>query len=161
LANIYLLKRQHEKALAEAEKALALEPNSASRQVVLGRILIYDGRPEEAVPLLKRALRLCPIPEGVYLYMLGFAYNMMGQYEKAIEACRKAIGVEPENVWSHLVLTTAYSLAGLEEEARAEAKEVLRIHPKFSVEHFRKTQPFKNDGDGKLVATALRRAGLK
>jgi adenylate cyclase len=161
LANVYLLKRQHEKALAEAEQALALEPNSAFRHASLARTLIYDGRPEEAVPLLKRALRLSPIPEGFTLYTLGFAYNLTGQYEKAIEACRKAIGVEPENLYSHVVLTTAYSLAGREEEARSEASEVLRINPKFSLEHFAKTMPFKNDTDKDPIITALHRAGLK
>jgi TolB-like protein/Tfp pilus assembly protein PilF len=161
LSYIYLLKSHHEKALDEAEQALALEPNSALRHAALGRILIYDGRPEEAVPLLKRALRLSPIPEGFTLYTLGFAYNMTGRYEEAIEACRKAIGVEPENLWSHVVLTTAYSLAGREEEARAEAGEVLRINPKFSLEHFAKTMPFKNDTDKDPIITALHRAGLK
>jgi len=161
LAYIYLLKRQHEKAVDEAEQALALEPNSAIRYTALGRILIYDGRPEEAVPLLKRALRLSPIPEGFTLYTLGFAYNLTGRYEEAIEACRKAIGVEPKNFWSHVVLTIAYSLAGQEEAARAEAGEVLRISPKFSVEYFAKTVPFKNDTDKDPLITALQRAGLK
>ena len=161
LASIYLMKRQHEKAVAEAELALALDPNSARRHAYLGRVLCYDGRPEEAIPLLKKALRLSPMPEVFTLYTLGFAYNMTGGYEEAIDACRRAIKVEPENLWSHGLLTCAYSLSGREAEARAEAKEMLRINPKFSVEHFGKTAPFKNDADKDLFITALRKAGLK
>jgi adenylate cyclase len=160
-ASIYLMNRQHEKAIAEAEQALALDPNSASRHAYLGRVLCYDGRPEEAIPLLKKALRLSPIAEVFTLYTLGFAYIMADRYEEAIDACRRAIKVEPENLWAHGLLTCAYSLSGREAEAHAEAKEMLRINPKFRVEHFGKTAPFKNDADKELFITALRKAGLK
>jgi adenylate cyclase len=161
LASIYLMNRQHEKALAEAEQALALDPNSADRHASLGRVLCYAGRPEEAIPLLKKALRLSPMPRGFYLYLLGFAYNMTGQYEQAIEACKKAIKVEPQNLYSHVVLATAYGLSGRQAEARAEAKEILRINPKFTVEHFEKAVPFKNQADRDPLMEALRKSGLK
>ncbi len=161
MAVIYLIKTQHEKALAESEHALALATNSADYHTQLGRILCYSGRPEEAIPLLKNALRLNPIPKGWHLYTLGFAYNLTGRYEEAIEACKKAVEIEPKNLWSHVVLTQAYSFSGREEEARAEAAEILTINPKFSVDYFAKIVPFKNQADKESQMEALRKAGLK
>jgi adenylate cyclase len=160
LGAIYLMRRQYAKALAKAEEALALDPNSADYHANLGRTLIYAGRPEESIPWLKK-LRLSPIPQGLYFYTLGNAYIITGQYEEAIQVGKKAIAIEPENLWCHGTLTCAYSLAGREDEARSQAKEMLRINPKFSVEHFEKIAPFKKNADRELFVTAMRGAGLK
>jgi hypothetical protein len=48
-----------------------------------------------------------------------------------------------------------------EKEARAEAAEVLRINPKFSVDAFAKNSPYKDQSETDKVVKALRKAGLK
>jgi TolB-like protein/Tfp pilus assembly protein PilF len=158
---IYLQRRQHEKAIAEMEQALALEPNSAGSHAHLSRILTYAGRPGEAIALSKKALRLSPIPRTYHLHGLGSAYMDTGQYEEAIVACRKAIKIEPKNQWAHVILASAYSLAGRETEARAEAEEILRINPRFSLANFAKILAYKNQADTERFVEALRKAGLK
>ena len=45
---------------------------------------------------------------------------------------------------AYLNLAATYSLLGRDEEARAEAEEVLRINPRFSLESFAKISPQKN-----------------
>ena len=67
----------------------------------------------------------------------------------------------PNNLVAHAFLAAAYSLHGREEEARAEASEVLRINPNFLVQSWEKTMPFRNQADLELVIGALRKAGLK
>ena len=47
-----------------------------------------------------------------------------------------------------------------EEDAKAEAAEVLRIDPKFSLESYRKGRLYKNPEDLDRVIDALRKAGL-
>jgi TolB-like protein/Tfp pilus assembly protein PilF len=160
LGHLYLLKRQHEKAIAETERAITLSPNSASGYAGLGRALNYAGRPEEAIPLLKKAIRLDPLPKSFFLYTIGVAYNMTGRYDESIEACKKAIKDEPNSLYAHVVLAAAYSLSGQEEEAHAETEEVLKIHPKFSLEYFGKTAPYKNPADRENFIAALRKAGI-
>jgi adenylate cyclase len=49
---------------------------------------------------------------------------------------------------------------GHEQEARAEAAEVLRINPKFSLEYIKKTTPYKNRADLERLIEAGRKAGL-
>jgi TolB-like protein/predicted Zn-dependent protease len=161
LGNIYLLKRHHEKAIAEMEHAITLSPNAAEGYAALGRALNYAGRPEEAILLLKKAIRLNPLPSSFYYYTIGIAYKMTGSYDKAVEACKKAIKDEPDSLYAHVVLAAACSLSGQEEEAHGEAEEVLRIDPKFSLEYFGKTLPYKNPADREKFIEALRNAGLK
>jgi hypothetical protein len=58
-------------------------------------------------------------------------------------------------------LAATYILSDREEDARSEASEVLRIDSKFSIAPFLKTVPYKIQADLDLLASSLRRAGLK
>ena len=72
------MRGQHDKALAEGEKAVALNPNSADSHMMFGKILTFAGRYEESIPELKTAIRLNPIPPNIYLYSLGISYALTG-----------------------------------------------------------------------------------
>ena len=50
---------------------------------------------------------------------------------------------------------------GCEEEVCAKADEVLRIDPKFSLDYWSKTIPYRNQADKNHLIGALRKAGLK
>jgi len=149
---------KHDKAVATAERAVALNPNSAYTHMILGHTLRFAGRWEEAIPEYKIAIRLNPIPPTNYLFGLGLAYVWTEQYEEAIKWCEKAVRKDPDSFLTRLMIAVVYSRSGRDEDARAEAAEVLRINPKFSVEKFGKaaTGPDKE----KFIA-ALRKAGLK
>jgi adenylate cyclase len=161
LAWLYTMKRQHEKGIAEAERELALNPNFADSYYWLGIILHYAGRYEEAIPLLKKAIRLNPIPPSSYFFFLGNAYQLLGRYEQSIAAYKKSLHRNRDNLLGHMRLAATYSLVGREEEARAEVAEVMRIDPKFSLENLAKKVPYKNKADTERFVDALRKAGLK
>jgi adenylate cyclase len=161
LGYIYSIKRLHDKALALGEKAVALNPNSAESHMRYGKILTFAGRYEESIPELKTAIRLNPIPPNLYLYSLGISYCWTGQYEEAIKWCERAVRETPNSLFARLFMTLAYSLSGRDEDARIEAAEVLRIHPKFSLEKFAKKVGYKNQEDKERLIVALRKAGLK
>jgi adenylate cyclase len=161
LGNIYLMKRQHEKAIAEQEKAVTLNPNGADAHAHLGMTLNYAGRPEEAIALLEKAIRLNPIPPNWYLFTLGDGYLMTGRYEEAVEAYKEVLHHHPDDMRSHTGLTAAYSFLGREEEARAAAAELLRLDPEFSPEYFASRLPYKNQADAVLLVDALQKAGLR
>ena len=127
----------------------------------LGTALSYAGRQEEAIVFFKKAISLNPFPPSPYFRNLGSAYRMAGQYEKAVTEYKKALQQTPDDLFTHLGLITAYVSLGREEEARAEALEIFKIHPGFSLEHFAKTLPYKNESDIDCVISSLRKAGLK
>ncbi|MGD9173219.1 MAG: hypothetical protein PVF29_03605, partial [Desulfobacterales bacterium] len=58
LGEIYLHKKQHARAIAAQEKAIALSPNDAEGIASLAGILTWARRPQETVELIKRAMRL-------------------------------------------------------------------------------------------------------
>jgi TolB-like protein/cytochrome c-type biogenesis protein CcmH/NrfG len=158
LGFVYLFRREHEKAIAEMEQAVAVIPNSDRAHAFLGRALYYAGRSDEAIPLIKKALRRNPQPESWMLEYLGAAYNLKGQYEEAIAACKEAIKIAPRREDAHITLTCAYSLSGREQESRAMAEEVLRINPKYCIRSGKGL--YKNPTDTELLNNALRKAGL-
>src|SRR5262245_61645163 len=55
LSQVSLWNKQHAKAIAEAERAIALDPNDAESYAWLGAILDLVGRPEEAIGLVEKA----------------------------------------------------------------------------------------------------------
>jgi len=161
LGYLLLMKREHDKAIAQGERAVALNPNSADAHAYLARSLNFADRCKESVAMYKKALRLNPFPPGWYFYQLCGAYNCTGMYKDAIEAGKKAVHLEPNNLWAHLTLIFPFYNSGREQEAHAEAAEVLRIAPKFSVKHFAKTVPLKNQARLESIVETLRKAGLK
>ena len=161
LGFVFSMMGEHDKAVAKAEQAVTLNPNSAYAHMVLGHTLRFAGRHEEAIPEYKKAIRLNPMPPTNYLFGLGMAYSWTGQYEEAIKWCEKAVRQDPDSFLTRLMMTQVYSLSGREEEARAEAAEVLRINPKFSVDKWEKASTVKKKTEKERSMAALRKAGLK
>jgi adenylate cyclase len=161
MGHIYLLKRQHEKAIAEGERAIALNPNLAYGYLLLAATYRFSGRAKESIPLLEKAIRLQPYAPSSYYYQLGMAYNFTERYDEAIAVLKKALKRTPDHLLSLIGLTVAYSLAGRMEEARATADELLKVNPKFSVASLEKRAPYKHKSDLELSMSALRKAGLK
>jgi len=58
-------------------------------------------------------------------------------------------------------MVITYNMMGREKDARAEAEEVLRINPEFSVDSFSKISPWKDQSLTDKYMDALRKAGLK
>jgi len=161
LASIYLVMRQHDKAIAEGERAVALNPNGAFAYTALAGIVGSAGRWEESILYAKQSMRLNPFPEHGDYWILGRAYFMTGQHDEAILTLKKAVQISSDFLLAHVFLAACYSSLGRGVEASASAKEVLRINPKFSVESYAKALPYKNEADIEREVTALRKAGLK
>jgi adenylate cyclase len=157
----YLFQKQHDQAIAEAERAITLDPNYADGYVWLGASLAFAGRPEEAIEVVQQALRLNPHGPFFYLFMLGFAYRLMGRYEEAIAAFKRVLIRNPNYLGTHLYLVASYSESDQEEEAQAEAAECLRLSPNASLEVLGQRLPFKDQTDVERLLAALRKAGLK
>jgi tetratricopeptide (TPR) repeat protein len=156
LGFIYAMIGKHDEGIAQAEKGVVVNPNSAMAHVMLGKTLSFAGRWEESIPPYKKAIRLNPIPPNMYLYSLGLSYGFTGQYDEAITWCEKAVSEAPDSLYARIMMTVVYSWSGQDEKARAEAAEVLRIQPKYTVPKSR----YKRKEDRERYNGALRKAGL-
>jgi adenylate cyclase len=161
LSALYIYKGDYDKATAEGERAVALDPGGTIELVNYATSLRIAGRSEEAIPLFQKAIRLNPFGPSFLYRDFGTALQRRGRFEEAVSAYKKAIQLAPDDISSHMHLAATYSMMGREKEARAEAAEVLRINPKFSVDYKEKTLPYKDQSITDRYAAALRKAGLK
>jgi len=159
LGNAYAMVRQWDQSIAEGERAYAIEPNTADVLMGYGTILCWSSRFDQAIPLFKEAMRLDPKPPSYYWRWLAIALREKGKYDEAISLAKKAIEQEPNDMITNVVLTTTYVYAGREEEARAAAKEILRINPNFNIQGY-PTGTFKDPALIAHIQKALRIAGL-
>jgi adenylate cyclase len=161
LGILYSLQRDYDKAIAEGERALAINPGLTEALMDYATSLRYGGRPKEAIPLYQKAIRLNPFGPSSLYREFGNTLRDTGQYEQAVSAFKKAIQIAPDNITAHLGLAATYSLIGQKREARLEAAEVFRINPKFSLDCYGKILPYKDQSVRDRYVTALRKAGLQ
>ncbi|MDH3724074.1 MAG: tetratricopeptide repeat protein, partial [Desulfobacteraceae bacterium] len=158
LGQLYSLIGQIDKALTECRLAVDLAPNSAIARTWYGAVLINAGQYDMAVEKLEQAGRRDPMAGTWFLRYLGSAYSLKGRHDEAISTLKKAIQKAPNDYLSRLLLTRAYIFAGRPDEAQAEAAEVVRLNPNFSLEQFAKRY---NAKDKDRSMDAFRQAGLK
>jgi len=162
LSLVYVWKKQHEQAIAHAEQAVALDPNDTEGYLRLAEVLNFAGQPEKALGWAEKALRLrAPFPGGEYLAVVGWTYQLLRRYEKAIALLQQAIGYAPQHPGFRALLAVSYSEVGREEEARAAAATLLRLNPHYSVEVDRQRLPYTDLAVLDRYLAALRKAGLQ
>jgi adenylate cyclase len=161
LGYVYLWQKQYEQALAEMERAIALDPNEAWSYAALAEVLSRVGRSEEAVGMAEQAQRRKSIVADEHLSFIGSAYYLAGRPEEAIAPLKQYLSHYPNFLGAHLTLAAVYSELGREAEARAEGAEVLRINPNFSLEIHKQRVPIKDPATLERQLAALRKAGLK
>jgi adenylate cyclase len=156
-------KRDYEQSLMAAQRAIAIDPNSAPAYVSLAYTLEASGRPAEALAVLKKAMRLDPSnrESSEYLLIEGVAYELMGQCEEAIPVFKGHLARHPNDLIAHDNLAACYIEVGRVNDARAEAAEVMRINPGFSLEYQKRHSVVKEQPMRERIYSDMAKAGLK
>jgi adenylate cyclase len=152
--------RDLDRAQSEIDIALSLNPNMAMAYNIQAGIRTYLGRPEEAIPLIERAMRLDPATNQQFLHFLGMANLLAGKYETAAAALRQRILLVPKTDFSRSLLASALGHLGEVDEARRIWHELEEINPKYSFAEHLGRLPFKNEEDAQRIAEGLKKAGL-
>jgi adenylate cyclase len=160
LSQVYTRKREYDRAVAEAERGVALDPGSSWALYRYGIVLNFVGRSEEAIPLFEKAIRLNPLGPAFFYYDYGTALRDTGRLEEAVASLKKAVERAPNWFWPHAALASAYSMLGRDEESHVEASEVLRINPRFSLEWVARISSIKDRSRLDKVINEMRKAGL-
>jgi TolB-like protein/DNA-binding winged helix-turn-helix (wHTH) protein len=124
---------QFEQAVADGRRAIAINPNYAFGYQALADAFSNDAKPEEAFHAAEKAM--CLDPEGVdfYAYQLGNSYVQRGLYSKAIPILQQHLGASHNSLVGLVALVIAYTELGRDHDARAEAAEIMRISPHYSL----------------------------
>ena len=87
-------REQYRRAQAAYERALAIRPNLLDAQMFLANLLVDTGKVEQAVPLLRDALKT----NGNYAaahWELGYAYRFAGMLDESVAECERARQLDP------------------------------------------------------------------
>jgi tetratricopeptide (TPR) repeat protein len=112
--------------LADAEKAYqtaigweAPKPHDPAPFLGLGRVLLKQNHPAEALPYLRQAVELGPTVPDAH-EELGKAYSSLNQLDAAQKEIEKAVELAPKMARLHFVLGQLYRKAGLMDKAKTE-----------------------------------------
>ncbi|HEY2106427.1 MAG TPA: tetratricopeptide repeat protein [Candidatus Binataceae bacterium] len=144
LAELYGMQRQYDRAIAYDRRAIALDPNFPLTYYWFGDVLGWAGRPAEAISVEEQAMRLDPQNADQYALDIGWAYDLMGEYAKALPFLKRHAEHNPDNIFVHIELAKNYAWLGRIQEARAEAAEVMRLNPQFSLRSGNMPCPLKD-----------------
>jgi protein O-mannosyl-transferase len=116
----YLLRHsQLAQAQAECEKASAIPPNNPAFPVLLGEILLAEGKYDQAIEKLQLALRLDHNMDNARLE-LGQAYLANNRVADAAEEFKAVLQNEPRNFVAHHWLARTFLIQGKAANAAAE-----------------------------------------
>ena len=150
---------QHEQSIAEFEKAIALNPNFTDWR--FGMALLRAGEPARATQVIEAHMRYDPFYVPWAPGQLGLARYMLKEYSEALPPLRECTSRAPNMRQGHVWLAANLAQLGRLDEAHAEAAEVLRIDPKYTIDGTqRRLALFKRPEDAEHLFDGLRKAGL-
>jgi adenylate cyclase len=165
---VYLHLKRHEEAIAEAERAIAMDPNDADSYIALASALSLSGRPDEAFQLIKDAMRLNPHYPSFYMYELGLAQFCMEHFDEAAVSLERATALNPDDRWSFRLLLATYGVLGRNEDA-ARVIETIEHGVKrgrqdywdpLSIRVIKFWYPFREHTAAESLVEGLRKAGV-
>ena len=114
LAFLYLQQREYDKSIAEAMKAVTLDPGSYSVNYCYATVLEFAGRGQESLPLFEKVERLNPAGWPGLYFDYGRALMGVGRIQDATVQFKKAIDRAPNYLPPRVYLTAAYVMDGRE-----------------------------------------------
>ena len=144
------------------DRAIAANPNCAEAYSRAGWVCVSNGDLPAALSRADMSERLDPLsPEATNcLTLRAAAHFFLRQYEAAIEAAERALGLAPEYNAARRFLIASLVHAGREAEACAQAAELMRRDPTCTLARTKRNVPYRHDWMIEHVLDGLRRAGV-
>jgi len=166
LSLTHLYRKEYELAIEEAEKLIALDPERAAGYSMLASALNAIGRSAESVEIMKDSTSRHSQGWGAWFRgcVFGDSYRLSGHQAEAIKAYRAVVEYYPPHSDAYrarIGLAILYAELDQIEEAKAEADEILKLVPHFSVDVYGERVPYKDPAQAERDMAALRKAGLK
>jgi adenylate cyclase len=156
LGHTLLYGRKHHQALAQFEEGRKANPNDADLLAFSAEVIMFMGQPEEAIQLMKQAMRLNPYHPNWYVWFLGAAQYYARDYEGAVETLRQ---MSPMGQ-ARRILAACLAYLGRMEEAHVEAERFLKDNPTFSASDWGSQAPWLHEKDRQHAVEGYIKAGL-
>jgi len=113
-------------AEAALRRALELDPNDAWGHTFWSQWLLIMGRNEEAITEAQLGMELDPLSASL-IFNLGQRLWYIRAYDRALEQLQKALELDPNFVWAHIVLAQVCAWKGRYEESLAACDKVTSL----------------------------------
>jgi len=125
--------------IAECERALALDQNSALAHGSIGLAKIFLGRAEETEAHIFEAIRLSPRDTYAFLILsiAGVAKLYLGSDGEAVAWMRRSIEANRNLPYAHFFLAAALAHCGRFDEAHVAVQEGIVLDPAYTISRFR------------------------
>ena len=154
------VRREHSLAIAEAERALELNPNYLYGYVLLGYATICRGDPERGMALVEKALRADPRRvRFAYFEILAIGKFLLEDYAAALELAETAAQRAGYLPYLRVLLAVFHAALGQADKARAQVEALVEVAPDATVRTIRRP-PFKDEADTDKFIDGLRKAGF-
>ena len=120
-------------------------PLPAKHYSNLGMVYSRQGKPDEALAVLKRALSIDPYCFEAH-FTLGNVYREQGAFNEAIDCYKKTLQINPDFAEAHNNLGMTYGKKGLLDEAIAEFNRALTINPTLVDAHYNRGTAYGKQG---------------
>jgi adenylate cyclase len=160
LGYVYLFSKQYDEAAAATKQAIMLAPNYADGYGLLAFINNWQGKAEDAVFYIRKAMSLNPHYSFDYPWNLGLANYTLGRYPEAVEAFNEALTRNENAFLPRLYLAASYVRLGRQDDAEWEIEQVLVQSPSATVSRVAETLPYENQDQMNVFLEDLRQAGL-
>jgi tetratricopeptide (TPR) repeat protein len=147
-------------AIAQAEIAAMLEPDTPRCQDQLVKLLVAAGRTDDAARALARALPLNTHHGPLYVE-LSRLLQRLGRPEQALAAARRAVALEPERPSWQGHLAALLIEAGRPDEAEACIRQALRRGVESGAMYFRLSRLVQGRCPQEAIAAARRAVDLE
>jgi TolB-like protein/Flp pilus assembly protein TadD len=139
LGRLLIFSKHGHQAIAECERALALDRNLAAAHATIGMAKLFIGRSDETEAHVREALRLSPRDTFAFSWVAtaGVAKLYLGDDEEAVAWLRRAIEINRNLPNAHFYLAAALANLGQLNEAQAAAVAGLTINPTYTINGFR------------------------
>ena len=114
--NYYAGQRQYDKAAAQWQTALALDPNSGGALLGLGEVAMQGGKLNDSINYFKHYTQISPDAQGYAL--LGQAYSRLHDYSGARDACGKSFEIQRSPATLGCVAGADFELKNYKEAAQ-------------------------------------------
>jgi adenylate cyclase len=155
LARIHVYFRRYDRAQAELQRAVAVNPNDAEVLAGQGSILLWVGQPDPAIEALEAARNINPDLYHADRFALGLAYYLRERYDAGIELLERNLSESPTDNYNHVLLAMIFAEQGRREDAARELAAIRRVLPLFDPETF--GSQLQNPADRERVRDGLRK----
>ena len=149
-----------ETAISEFRRAIELDPNYVDAYMFLANTYIFDGRADEALPLIAEGFQRNPLAPYWYYLAEGMAAYFLGEYKKAETALTVARDRNPTAPYPYRFLIATYGQMDMVDDAKWMAMEYEALGRSATVTALLETASIQDPDYRELFADGFRKAGL-